>query len=315
MWFPLQNKWLIFLIIVLLAGCGNKKESNGGVPQTAPSAHETQPTTTATVNSAPQQTGQLALLPEAPTAQDFLLALFKGESGKVNYRWEKNGETLDGEELDRLAAKHLAKGAVITVIVDNAGKSYSASVTIGNLPPGVQQVAFKNSAIHRGVDIELVASGVDADGDDVAFNYKWFRNGNGNQMTAIDGPTLPGDQFNQGDQISFQVIPFDGVDEGTPYEGKAITIPNAPPLFVSTPPLQFLSEIYSYQARAEDPDDDEVTYGLENPPPGMIIDRKSGQINWPLTALPAGEYRISIVAVDSQGQKSYQEYSLTMSRQ
>lgn len=310
--FLMHNSCLVCLIIVLLAGCGNKKETDrSGVPATRSTQAEANSATAAA--AAPQQSRKLALLPEAPTAKDFLLAVFNAESGQVKYRWEKNGETLDGEVLDRLAIKHLQKGAVITVIIDNAGASYSASVTIGNLPPVVKQVTFKNPAIHRGIDIELVASGEDADGDDVSFSYKWFRNGN--EITTVDGPTLPGDQFNRGDQISFQVVPFDGVEEGAPYEGSAFTIPNAPPRFVSNPPLQFLSETYTYQARAIDPDGDDITYALENPPPGMKINPKTGQLNWPLVELPAGDYRISIVAVDSQEQKAYQEYSLTMSRQ
>jgi hypothetical protein len=278
-----------------------------------PSQLSTQPAPAVAGTAVQQQSAQLVLLPENPTSNDFLLAVFKGESGKVKYRWEKNGEILDGEELDRLTVKHLSKGAVITVYVDNAGASYSASVTIGNLPPVVRQVSLKNPAIHRGVDIELVPIGEDIDGDDVVFNYKWFRDGS--QINFNGGSTLSGDQFNRGDQISFQVIPFDGVEEGAPYEGTAITIPNAPPLFVSSPPLQFLSETYTYQARAIDADDDHITYALENPPPGMKINTKTGLINWPLVDLPAGEYRVSIVADDAQGQKGYQEYSLTMSRQ
>jgi hypothetical protein len=308
--FLLQSGGLICLTILLLAGCDNKKESGGvAQPPGSPSQVETLPATPV----AGSTSSKLVLLPAAPTAKDHLLAVFKGESGQVTYRWEKDGATLDDEELDRLAAKHLAKGSLITVIVDNAGKSYSASVTIGNRPPVVQQVSFKNPAIHRGVDIELEAKGDDADGDDVVFSYKWFRNDN--QIEGFDGPRLPGDQFIRGDQISFQVIPFDGEDEGSSYIGRPLTVPNAPPDFLSNPPLQFLSETYSYQAQASDPDGDVVTYALENPPPGMIVDKKTGQINWPLADLAAGVYRISIVADDAQGQKVFQEYSLTMSRQ
>lgn len=312
--FSLQGGWLICLIIVLLAGCGNKKENDvvTPLPATTPQV-ETKLATAAAAASVVQQAGKLVILPATPTAGDLLLAVFKGESGQVKYRWEKNGETLAGEELDRLAPVHLTKGAVITVFVDNAGIRHSASVTIGNRPPVVQQVTFKNPAIHRGVDIELVAVGADADGDNIAFNYKWFRDGS--HIAAFDGPKLPGDQFSRGDQISFLVVPFDGEVDGAPYEGSAITIPNAPPYFSSKPPLQFLSEIYTYQAQAIDPDGDELTYTVENPPAGMRIDRKTGKITWPLAGLSAGEYRINIVAVDAQGQKGYQEYSLTMSRQ
>ena len=317
--FPVKKEWLVFLVIGLvilgvLITRSCKKESKDVAPLTAnPAQVANQPAPVTVDSTTAQQPGQLTLLPESPTSNDFLLAVFRGESGKVTYRWDRDGQILEGEELDRLTINHLSKGAVITVFVDNAGKSHSASVTIGNLPPVVQQVSLKNPAIHRGVDIELVASGEDADGDDVTFNYKWFRDGS--QINFNGGSTLSGDQFNRGDQISFQVIPFDGVEEGAPYEGTAITIPNAPPVFISTPPLQFLSETYRYQAQAQDADDDAITYALENPPPGMIIDRKTGQINWPLADLPAGEYRVSIVADDVQGQKGYQEYSLTMSRQ
>lgn len=316
--FPVQRKWLILLVIAfltlgLLVVRGCKQDNNAAIPATAnPSRLLTQAAPTAAGTAAPQPSEQLVLLPESPTSNDFLLAVFRGESGRPQYRWEKNSTTLEGEVLDRLTVNHLSKGAVITVTVDNAGKSHSASVTIGNLPPTVRQVSLVNPVIHRGVDIELIASGEDVDGDDVSFQYAWFRNGS--QIDAIDGPKLPGDQFSRDDQISFRVIPFDGVETGAPYEGTAITIPNAPPVFVSTPPLQFLSETYSYQARAQDPDGDEVTYALENPPPGMKINSKTGQISWPLVDLSAGEYRISIVAADTFGQKGYQEYSLVMSR-
>jgi len=305
--FLLRGGGLVCLTILLLAGCDNKKET-GAVQPVSPSHGGLSATPVAGSSSS-----KLVLLPAEPTANDHLLAIFNGESGQVNYRWEKDGATLDDEELDRLTSKHLAKGALITVIVDNAGVSYSASVMIGNRPPVVQQVSFKNPAIHRNVNIELEAKGDDADGDEVTFSYQWFLNDN--QLDAFDGPSLPGDQFSRGDRISFQVTPFDGDDEGPPYIGRTLTIPNAPPVFVSNPPLQFLAETYSYQAKAIDPDGDEVTYALENPPPGMIIDKKAGQINWPLADLAAGVYRISIVADDAQGQKGFQEYSLTMSRQ
>lgn len=318
--FPYKRKWLVLLAIgVLITGLlvarGCMRKSDSAAPQTAkPSQGTIQSTSASADYTVPQSlSGPLVLLPEAPTSNDFLLAVFRGESGPVQFSWDKNGETLEGEVLDRLGIKHLFKGAVITVTVKNAGKTYSASVTIGNLPPTVRQVSLKNSYIYRGIDIELVASGEDVDGDEVSFQYKWFRNNN--PIDGIDGPTLPGDYFSRGDQISFQVIPFDGVETGVPYEGTAITIPNAPPVFVSTPPLHFLSETYRYQAQAQDSDGDEVAYTLENPPQGMKINSKTGQIDWPLADLPAGEYRISIVADDTFGQKGYQEYSLNMSRQ
>lgn len=310
----LQRRWLVCLAVIALVSCGNAKEEGGAVQQTAPpSAKVETPARGASATGATQTQQKLVILPATPTAKDSLRAVFQCDSGRVVCRWEKDGQLLDGEVRESLAPSHLQKGSIITVIVENEGKRYSESITIGNIPPVVSQVSFKNPAIHRDVDIELIVIGKDADDDDISFKYKWFRNGS--QIDMIDGAMLPGDQFSRGDQISFQVIPFDGDNEGPPYEGSAITIPNAPPTFFSTPPLKFLAEAYSYHAQAIDPDDDDITYTLENPPPGMTINKKTGRINWPLAGLPAGEYRINLVAVDSQGEKGYQEYSLTMSRQ
>lgn len=313
-----SSRWLIGLSFMVLLGCGTKDESGGATRPVASSptssATMTLPATTgATVSRMPQSQRSLALLPVAPKANDPLFAVFQSDSGTVLYRWEKDGELLVGENRDRLSANYLAKGAVITVIVDNNGEEYSASVAIGNLPPELRQVSFRNPAIHRGVDIELDVIGFDADGDDISFHYQWFRNGT--KIDFIDGFSLPGDQFSRGDQISFLVIPYDGEDEGVAYEGTAISIPNAPPYFLSTAPVQFLSDTYSYQAQAIDPDGDELTYLLENPPAGMSIDGKTGQISWDLRDVSAGTYSVRIVAEDPQGQKAYQEYTLTMSRQ
>lgn len=312
---PWKCRWLVCLMVMLLLGCGNKKENQEATAQVASPpapAVAAPPEARSTAGSTTQPAGKLTLLPEAPTANDPLVAVFRGE-GQVNYRWQRDGQTLEGEERDRLAVSQLKKGTTITVTVNNKGQEYTASVTIGNLPPAVQRVDFKNPAIHRGVEIALNVTGSDPDGDEVAYHYQWFRNGS--EVNAIDGPELPGDQFQRGDQIAFRVIPFDGDVEGPPYDGKAITIPNAPPSFVSKPPLQFLSDTYQYQAQAEDPDADEITYALESPPAGMKINRTTGQIDWPLAGIPAGNYHISIVAEDSQGDKAYQEYSLTMARQ
>lgn len=306
--------FLLALVCFALAGCNSKKDDGGGGKAVSPPANIN---TVPAGNSPPVKTlpsqHKLLILPEAPTAQQPLMAVFQGDGGRVTYRWERDGSLLEGEERDRLAAEYLKKGATITVSVENNGVRYSESKIIGNIPPEVTQVTFKNPAIHRGVDIELIVTGADADGDAISFSVQWILDGN--QVPAVDGLTLPGNRFSRGDQVSFQVVPFDGANEGVPYIATPVTIPNAPPVFVSQPLLTFQSDTYSYQAQAQDPDGDTVTYQLVNPPPGMTIDRRTGRIIWPLAGIPAGEYRINIVADDSQGQKSYQEYSLAMVRQ
>ncbi len=69
---------------------------------------------------------------------------------------------------------------------------------------------------------------------------------------------------------------------------------------------------YSYNAKAEDPDGDVISYSLDSPPPGMSIDANSGLVEWDLTHAMPGEHAVSIVADDSAGQKAYQDFSLVI---
>lgn len=312
---PVQCQWLLGLIFLALTACGEKNEARGVVTSMTPRVNsvENSPVTDVAVagGSAPSSR-RLQILPERPTAQDSLIAVYQGEGRKVVFRWERDDVWIEGEERGRLAATYLKKGATVTVKVESDGSLHSDSVIIGNIPPTVNVVTITNPAIHRGVDIELVATGEDADNDSVTFRYQWFRNGS--QISGVYGPKLAGDQFRRGDQISFTVIPFDGNDEGEPYLGSPVVIPNAPPIFVTTPPLNFLSERYFYQTRAVDPDGDKILYSLDNPPQGMTIDRRTGLLDWPLDGVPAGLYRVNIVVEDTEGQKNFQEYALTMER-
>ncbi len=307
----LKGVSLALLAALSLSGCGKKEEATESA-QPASISHPSPLDARGDAGAVPANRQTLTILPEAPTTADPLMAIFRATSGRIDYRWEKNGQTIPDEERNRLAAAHFARGDVVTVIVENNGETFRADSVIGNTPPVVLDVSFENPAIHRGVDIELIATGADDDGDDVGFLFRWYVNGE--EVDFIDGPTLPGNRFHRGDSIHFVVTPYDDQDEGIPYEGSPFVIPNAPPFFVSTPPLDFSGDSYSYQARAEDPDGDEVSYALENPPPGMTIHGRSGQIDWRLEDLPDGAYHIVIVAIDSQGQKGYQEYTMTVVR-
>lgn len=307
-------RWLVVLAALLLLACGKKKDSNelqgnSSLPvASAPSRAESNP---ATAESA-QAFRTLAILPPAATAADTLLAAFQGSAGQVEYRWEKNGQPLAGEESRRLAPEHFRKGDVIAVIVTNNREVHRAEISIGNLPPVVQRVSLQNPAIHRGVDIVLDVTGDDPDGDFIGFSYRWMRNGEA--MEFVDGPVLSGDSFHRGDRISFLITPSDGETGGVPYAGSDIVIPNAPPVFFSQPPAQFTSNDFIYQVEAKDPDGDEIVYSLEDPPPGMTIQSRSGQISWDLSGRPAANYPVVVVATDSEEMKAYQEFNLNLAR-
>jgi hypothetical protein len=180
----------------------------------------------------------------------------------------------------------------------------------GNKPPEVIAVPFKEPRIHRGVDIEVMPEGSDPDGDLVDFRIDWFINGE--RLADFNEPVLPGDRFQKGDRIALRIVPSDGKVEGLPFSGQPFNVPNAPPLFVSTPPLQFQAQSYVYEARAEDPDGDALTYRLEGGPQGMTIDADTGKVTWQIGQEQAGDHLVRIIAQDVEGVKAVQEYTLTI---
>lgn len=80
-------------------------------------------------------------------------------------------------------------------------------------------------------------------------------------------------------------------------------------------PLESFKAVeYHYQARAEDPDDEEVIYELAEGPDDMTIDSATGLVVWPVPDDVAGEFLVRIEAHDSDGMSTYQEYTLSLSK-
>jgi hypothetical protein len=184
-------------------------------------------------------------------------------------------------------------------------------VTIGNTPPRVTEVtATADQAFTHG-DLTVSAVGEDIDGDPVEFRYQWVINGE--EDTFLTEPTLPAASYAEGDTVQIRIVPYDGFDEGAPYESAVLAVPNAPPVITSQPPLTFEALEYSYQVAASDPDDTELAFSLNDPPAGMSIS-PDGLISWPLAKVAAGQYKISIVVTDPEGDTASQEFTLTLDK-
>ena len=132
----------------------------------------------------------------------------------------------------------------------------------------------------------------------------------GVQTCALPISGLAGDKFRRGDKVVLRITPNDGKEDGPVFQGLELTIPNAPPKFVSSPPKTLQGETYQYQVQVDDPDGDPVNYVLEAGPKGMQIDPGSGLLLWPFARSDSGRHPIRIVAKDPEGLGAYQEYSL-----
>lgn len=88
---------------------------------------------------------------------------------------------------------------------------------------------------------------------------------------------------------------------------------NLPPRITSSPITQAKeNKPYTYQVTAQDPENDQLTYSLEQSPQGMTIDSQTGLIQY--TPDKTGKYKVEIKVSDGQNQV-FQRYNLYVSIQ
>ncbi len=251
----------------------------------------------------------VVIIPDSPSVTTDLSAVVSGMGEGVTYRWMINGSVLAGETGSVLLKGLYRKGDSITLTVTSEGKIATATTVIQNSPPRVIAVPFSPERVIAGRDISAAPQAVDPDGDDVMFHYQWTVNG---EDIPGDTSILKGNLFKHGDSVTLTIIPYDSEASGEPFVSKALIIPNAPPQFVTTPPREFSNKTYTYQAKAEDPDGDPVTYTLGSAPQGMTIDPHTGLISWTIGGDQGGTHEVEVVATDSGGMKAYQRYTLSI---
>ncbi len=292
----------ICLIIMVLTSC-TKTERQQQLTSSSPEGKITGSEVRATGGQG------VVITPDSPTVTTDLTAVVSGMGKGVTYRWMINGSIIAGETGPVLLKGLYRKGDTITLIVTSEGKDATATTVIQNSPPRVVAVPFSPERVIAGRDISVVPQAVDPDGDDVMFHYQWTVNG---EDIPGDTSILKGNLFKRGDSVTLTVIPYDYEVAGEPFVSKALIIPNAPPQFVSTPPREFSNKTYTYQAKAEDPDGDPVTYTLGSSPQGMTIDPHTGLITWTIGGNQGGTHEVEVVATDSGGMKTYQRYTLSI---
>lgn len=84
---------------------------------------------------------------------------------------------------------------------------------------------------------------------------------------------------------------------------------NNPPYFITHPDLQVnVGEEYTYQAGAEDPEDDLLSYILAQAPLTMQIDSVTGLLTWVPDTTEVGNTWVSITALDESGASETQSF-------
>jgi hypothetical protein len=241
-----------------------------------------------------------------------------GNPLSYRYRWFKNDEEIPGENASTLKCENFKKGDLIRVkVVPSDGKVdgepfLSGPVTILNMPPVVEEVRVERKLAYANSELKAIVKGSDPDGDSINYFYKWEKNGT--VLSEGDAGGLEANRFKKGDSITVTVTPTDGEASGKPKKSGTVIIANNPPAIVSSPPTptHLSGNIYAYQVKAEDLDNDPIIFTLRTSPKGMTINKETGLIQWEVSKGDRGDHLIEIEATDPDGAKSLQRYTLTI---
>ena len=192
----------------------------------------------------------------------------------------------------------------------NGAPFLSSPVKIQNSPPVIQEVWIEPNVACVTDSLKAKVKCSDPDGDFIYYNYQWEKNGS--ILTDERKEALERGQFKKGDSIVVIVTPDDREALGTPKRSEPLLISNSPPQIVSSPPTSLEKTTYIYEVKANDPDNDPVTFTLKSGPPGMVIDKKTGEIRWEIRKEDKGNHSVEIEVSDAEGARSKQRYTLTV---
>lgn len=144
------------------------------------------------------------------------------------------------------------------------------------------------------------------------FKVLWMHNGE--ELLGETEETLNWiEEFKKGDKIKVVLIPTLEDIESPLVNETEFVIPNSAPSIISEPPSEIKDGKFEYTVEAEDPDGDDIEFQLKKSPKGMTIEPASGLISWDFTKeKPGTEYKIEIVASDTEGLSYTQELTLTI---
>jgi hypothetical protein len=159
-----------------------------------------------------------------------------------------------------------------------------------------------------GDTLKIDAKAFDKEGDDVNFTYQWWKNDE--ELPDTSDTLAITKDFKRGDKITVKLVPDDGERKGAAME-MFVYIANSPPVILpSAETFQFDGSVYSYRARATDPDGDPLTYSLKASPPGATINKDNGQIQWKVPPDYKGKANIVVAVTDGQGGEILQSFTV-----
>jgi hypothetical protein len=303
------------------AGCGGDDEvaRRQAGPAMAPAGESEAAPRIGEIDSAPR-IDSVRFSPSPPGVGQSVHAIVEsvdpdGDQIRLGYVWSIDGEIVQAKGAKLDLPRQLNRGAQLEVrVTASDGRSESepfvATTQIGNRPPRISNLTIQPAGkITAAGPITAVATGDDPDGDPVAFEYTWTVN---DSTSEERGPVFPDTELKRGDIVVVSVIARDEQGESEPLASPPIEVMNAAPVIRSQPDLAGAEGVFAYRMTAEDPDGDELRYGLGKVPEGMSVLADSGEVSWTPREDQAGPHAVEIWVEDPQGARATQRFELTI---
>ena len=238
------------------------------------------------------------------------------EASSYRYQWFVNKIAVQGATVSSLDTSTLHRGDRVHVVVTRSDVKResvsfeSSSVTVPNAPPVIRSVALEQEVTSAGSRLLAKVEAFDADQDDIQFQFRWLRN----DKVVLEGAesTVVLSELAQSDIVAVEATPYDHDGAGKSLRAAPLVVGNNPPKILSAPMMMSSGELYEYAVRAEDPDGDPVSFGLESGPSGMTMDSAAGQVVWrPGTGI-SGTHHVKIIAADGKGARTWQEFDVSV---
>ena len=168
-----------------------------------------------------------------------------------------------------------------------------------NGQPKIRPLRIVPEDVYTSTDVTVKINVTDPDGDAVQTAIQWYINGV--KKLRNRNRRLDSSNFRKGDELIIEVIASDGTNEVI-RKSPPTTVLNSPPNFSMR--TGSLPKLDGFVIKAEDPDGDILTFKLDNPPPGLSIDSKKGELAYQPDAAGAeegGTFETKIIAEDDEG--------------
>ena len=128
-------------------------------------------------------------------------------------------------------ARALLKALLVLVVAAGCSSKEQQASRTGNTtnhPPVVTSASILPIPVVLSSPLAVRVDAQDPDGQNVQFRYRWLVNG---QVAAGQtDATLPPQILKRGDLVAVEVIPSDGLAEGTAFRTAAVPVANTPPV-------------------------------------------------------------------------------------